>query len=104
MIEPVFLAFALLAGGALGLFFFGGLWWTIRCGLASTIPALWFLGSLVVRTGVLLLGFWLVSQGHWDRALACAVGFAMGRLVVTRLTHHSADSGVIAPKGVDHAA
>ena len=36
-------------GGLLGTMFFGGLWWTVRTGVSSQRPALWFLGSLVLR-------------------------------------------------------
>ena len=41
-----------LAGALLGAFFFGGLWWTVQKGVASERPALWFLGSLLLRTGI----------------------------------------------------
>ena len=52
---------AALAGLLLGIFFFGGLWWTIQKGLSSNHPGLWFFGSLIVRTGVVLIGFYLVA-------------------------------------------
>ncbi len=77
-----------LAGGAgvfLGAFFFGGLWWTVRRGASSKWPALLFLGSLLLRTGVTLAGFYLVSSGHWERLLACILGFTVARLIMTRL-------------------
>ena len=44
MSEPLVLI--LLAGALLGSVFFGGLWWTVRRGVLSTQPALWFFGSL----------------------------------------------------------
>ena len=74
-----------LAGMLLGIFFFGGLWWTIQKGLASKYAGLWFFGSLVVRTGVLLTGFILISNGHWERMIFCLIGFIMARFVVLRL-------------------
>ena len=40
-----------LAGLVLGAIFFGGLWWTVRKGLSSQQPALWFLGSMLLRMG-----------------------------------------------------
>jgi F1F0 ATPase subunit 2 len=86
MNNTVILALSGGAGLVLGAFFFGGLWWTVRRGLSSPRPALWFLGSLVVRTSVILAGFILVSGGHWDRLLACLLGFPLARLLVTRLT------------------
>ena len=57
MNDTLILALAGLAGGALGAIFFGGLWWTVRRGTTSTQPALWFFGSLLLRTGVALGGF-----------------------------------------------
>jgi F1F0 ATPase subunit 2 len=78
------LALALFAGASLGAVFFGGLWWTVQKGVTSQAPALWFLGSLVVRTGVILAGFYLVSQGHWSRLVACLLGFLVARVFVVR--------------------
>lgn len=72
-------------GLTLGLFFFGGLWWTVRRGLSSTHPALLFLASLLLRTGIALTGFYLVADGDWRRWLACLVGFVIGRLLLMRL-------------------
>ena len=73
-----------LAGMLLGIFFFGGLWWTIQKGLASKHAGLWFFGSLVVRTGVLLTGFFLISDGQWQRMISCLIGFIIARFVVLR--------------------
>lgn len=77
------LGLALLAGGALGTFFFGGLWWTLRRGLASPQPALWLGPSLLVRIGVTVAGFYVVGQGDWHRLLACLTGFVIARFIVT---------------------
>lgn len=80
------LVLALSAGVLLGALFFGGLWWTLRKGLPSTRPALWFLGSLMLRYGIVLAGFHLVGGGQWQRLLACLAGFFMARLIVTHLS------------------
>jgi len=77
---------AWLAGGVLGAIFFGGLWWTIRRGVSSQRPALWFLGSLLARMSVALAGFYFVSGGHWERLVTCLLGFVTARLAVMRLT------------------
>ena len=81
---PMLLSFA--AGLLLGSFFFGGLWWTIRKGLSSSRPALLFLGSAVLRMSVVVMGLYLVSNGQWQRLLACMAGFITARLAVTWLT------------------
>ena len=86
MSETLTILGAFLAGGALGILFFGGLWWTIRTGLASPQPALWFSGSFLVRTAVVLLGFFFVAQGDWRRIAGCVAGFLGARLFVVRLT------------------
>ncbi len=86
------LGLAFLAGALLGAFFFGGLWWTVQKGMTSERPALWFLGSLLLRTGVILAGFYFVSQGHWSRLGACLLGFVVARvIVVKRLTRAPAE-------------
>ena len=84
MNEWLMLALAVTAGLLLGVIFFGGLWWTVSKGVAVKRPATWFLGSLLLRTGVVIAGFHAVSDGHWQRLLACLLGFAVARLIVTR--------------------
>ena len=77
---------ASLAGLVLGAIFFGGLWWTVRKGLVSRHPALWFFGSLLLRMGLVMMGFYFVGQGDWRRLVACLVGFIGARALVTRFT------------------
>lgn len=77
---PLVLAFA--AGLGLGLVYFGGLWLTIRRLPTSRWPVVLTLGSLLGRTAVTLVGFYLVMAGHWERSVACLVGFALMRFVV----------------------
>ena len=92
MSDILALALALLAGALLGAFFFGGLWWTVQKGVTSERPALWFLGSLLLRTSLVLAGFYLASQGHWSRLVACLLGFLIARvIVVKRLTRAPAE-------------
>ena len=86
MNEKLDLVLACMAGGALGAIFFGGLWWTVRKGLTSSSPVLWVFASFLLRTGIALVGFYVVSGGDWQRLLACLAGFVMARMVVTRLT------------------
>jgi len=88
---------ALLAGMLLGAIFFGGLWWTVLKGISSPRPALWFSLSLLLRTGITLVGFYFISGGDWKRLLACLLGFVSARLIVTRLT------AIPTTKGASHA-
>jgi F1F0 ATPase subunit 2 len=75
-----------VAGVLLGGIFFGGLWWTVRNGLTSKQPGLWFLGSLVARTTVVLVGFFYASGGRWQQLLSCLIGFLAARAIVIRLS------------------
>jgi len=86
MNETLALVLALVTGVLLGAMFFGGLWWTVRKGVASKEPALWFFGSLLLRTSIALAGFYYIARGHWERLLVCLLGFIIARLIVTRLT------------------
>jgi F1F0 ATPase subunit 2 len=85
MNESPALALSCMAGAGLGAIFFGGLWWTVRKGLASPRPALWLFGSALLRMGIALAGFYFVGHAHWDRLVACLVGFVLARLAVTWL-------------------
>ncbi len=89
MNETLVLVLAWLAGGALGVIFFGGLWWTVRKGISSPYPVLWFLGSMLLRMGIALAGFYFVAGGEWKRLVACLLGFIMARLGVMWLTPSS---------------
>jgi F1F0 ATPase subunit 2 len=77
---------AWLAGGALGLFFFSGLWWTVRRAARSATPAGWFIASLVLRTALVLLGFYGVGAQQPARMGLCLLGFVLARAVVLRAT------------------
>lgn len=91
MSEPITLLVSGLAGAVLGALFFGGLWWTVRRGVSSPRPALWFVGSLVIRSGLVLAGFYLVAAGQWDRLLLCVLGFYLARIAVMHLTRPQKD-------------
>ena len=86
MSEMMLMIPALLAGMLLGAMFFGGLWWTVQKGMASPRPALWFGASLLVRSGIVLAGFYFVAGNDWKRLLACLLGFIVARIIITRLT------------------
>lgn len=78
------LTISFAAGLILAAFFFGGLWWTVQKGLKSANPAIWFLGSMILRTSVIVVGFYYVAQGHWSNLVVCLAGFLVGRFFVVR--------------------
>jgi F1F0 ATPase subunit 2 len=103
MNETVTLVLAWVAGLFVGGIFFGGLWWTIRKGLSSNRSALWFLGSLVLRTSIALAGFYFAAGGHWERLLVCLLGFVIARLIVTWLTRPAEQPSCLA-REANHAS
>lgn len=103
MTEPLQLTLACVAGGVLGSFFFGGLRWTVKNGVSTKRPALWFLSSLLLRMGVALAGFYFVAGGHWERLATCLLGFVVARTVVTRWPIAFAERPTLTAKGANHA-
>lgn len=79
------LSLAVLAGLALGLFYFGGLWITVRRLTCGKRPGMLMLGSFAARLLITLFGFYLVMDGSWERILACMAGFLVTRFVMTRM-------------------
>ncbi|MET4141700.1 ATP synthase subunit I [Pedobacter sp. UYP1] len=77
---------ASISGIILGMIFFGGLWFTIKKTLRTSSAALWILGSSLIRTVIVLTGFYFVAQGSWQRLLLAMAGFIVGRFLVMRFT------------------
>ncbi|MHB1398217.1 MAG: N-ATPase subunit AtpR [Trichloromonadaceae bacterium] len=102
MNETLRLVPVLVTGVLLGGMFFGGLWWTIRKGVSSQRPALWFFGSLLLRMSIALAGLYFVADGHWQRLLVCLLGFVLARLMVTRLTRPPVEPHNAPGKGACH--
>ena len=102
MNETLSLLLALVTGVLLGAMFFGGLWWTVKKGVSSKRSALWFLGSLLLRTSIALAGFIAMARGQWERLLLCLLGFILARLIVTRLTQMAEKPPYVA-QGASHA-
>ena len=86
MDETLSLVLALVAGVLLGAIFFGGLWWTVQKVVSSNRSTLWFFVSLLMRTSILLAGFYLIAHGHWERLLMCLLGFVVARPIVMGFT------------------
>jgi F1F0 ATPase subunit 2 len=102
MNEILHLLPALVGGVALGILFFGGLWWTVQKGVHSERPALWFFTSCLLRTSMALAGLYYISGSHWPRLLVCLLGCIIGRLIVMRLSRLQ-KSGNVA-QGAGHAS
>ena len=84
MIIEILIAFCV--GIALGWFFVGGLWMTVRKLPTAESPMLLSMSSLLLRLAVTLIGFWLVGRGSWRRLVAALIGFVLIKfLLVSRL-------------------
>jgi F1F0 ATPase subunit 2 len=103
MNETLMLVVAGAVGLVLGAVFFGGLWWTVRKGVSSPRPALWFLGSILLRMGIVLAGFYFVGGGQWQRLLVCLLGFVIARFLVMWLTRTRVEHSNSPAKEVSHA-
>ena len=86
MRELLLLAAASAAGLLLGAIFFGGLWFTVRKGVSSQRPALWFFFSLMLRMSVALAGF----IACFRRALGAPAGVS-ARICRRAACHHAAE-------------
>lgn len=80
MNEIVLIILSGVAGMFFGLFFFGGLAWTVKKGLTAKLPAVVFLVSFFLRTILTLAGFMIVSQGRWERLVCALIGFVIARM------------------------
>lgn len=85
MSDVLILTVAFLAGMALSVPMFVGLWWTVR--RLPTVRRPWMLAlvSFWGRLGLTVLGFYLITGGDWRRGLAALIGFLLGRAVLLRL-------------------
>lgn len=92
----------LIVGFVLGVLFFGGLWFTVRKALASKIPALWFFFSFILRSAIILFGFYYISLGNWQKILVCLLGFIVARYVVKYVTKTNDTQPVPSKEEVSH--
>jgi F1F0 ATPase subunit 2 len=76
---------ALVSGLLLGAIFFGGLWWTVRIGMAARTPAAWFSVSLLLRTCLIVGGFYYIAADGLQAVLLCMCGLVFARAAVNRL-------------------
>lgn len=73
----------------------------MRKGVKSERVALWFFGSMLLRTGVVMLGFYLLLGDSWQRMLTGLLGFFLARLIAIRVTRRTERLGTV--READHA-
>lgn len=89
MSEPAQLAMGFLSGLLMGLFFFGGLWLSVRRLPDSPNPLLVVFVSFLLRLAVLVLCFYaLARSGGWIAVLGAVPGLLLMRMtLVWRFGH-----------------
>ena len=83
-VGPWSFSVALVGGALLGLFYFGGLYWTTRRLPNTPQPGLLVLLSFWLRTVLTVVGFLLVTGGQWLLLLAALSTFLIARTVLVR--------------------
>jgi F1F0 ATPase subunit 2 len=86
MSDILYMILSFIAGLLLGTLFFGGLWFTVKKMVNAKVPALWVISSFVFRVGIVLVGFYYISLGNWQRLVICLLGFIIARFVVVHFT------------------
>lgn len=77
---------AVLGGATLGLFYYAGLWFTLRRLPQQTHPGLWVFGSFTLRLAVSLAGFYLIlgPDRHLGRLGVALLAFIAARVLLIR--------------------
>ncbi len=81
MNDWMLLLLAAILGGCLGIFYFGSLWVTVRQLPKTQWPIRLFIGSYLGRLAIAGLGFYLLIDGSWQRAIAGLLGFIFARTI-----------------------
>jgi len=82
---------AALAGILFGVIYFGGLWLTIQKMGEVDRPVLLLAGSFIIRLGLVLAGFYLVSNGRLEYLAVSLVAFFLTRFYFIRKIQPAAE-------------
>lgn len=86
MNDVVTMILVFMAGAALGVLFFGGLWLTVKKSVNAKSPALWILSSFLLRISITMIGFYYIGGNNWQRLLVVLLGFIVARFAVLSFT------------------
>ena len=98
-IDLPYLLMAFIIGAGIGVFYFGGLLWTVKRLVITKRPAMLSLGSFLLRMGLTLLCFYLVMGGRIEMLLASLFGFLIVRAIFVR-RFKPVQNGLPAKRGI----
>lgn len=86
MIELLVWLLAAVGGAILGLFYYAGLWFTLRRLPQQANPALWVFGSFILRLAVSMAGFYFIlgPDRNLPRLGVALLAFIIARVLLTR--------------------
>lgn len=91
------------AGFGLGLFFYGGLWLTVKQLTRTAVPGALFFFSFLGRTLVSVVGIYLLSGQQVANVLISVLGFMLARLLAVRLWGGLNRSNLVLGEELAHA-
>ncbi len=83
-IKPMFWGFSLIWGVLLGLFYFGGLWMTLKYISRLKNPKSFMVLSFVFRMVLVLVGFWFIVWLNPVAFMLAFPAFLITRVILTR--------------------
>lgn len=102
MNETILFIISFISGLLLGWLFFAGLWITLKDIGHTRHPVLRILGSLLLRMGLVLAGFYALLQwAGWPHLLVATLGFTLLRLA---LVHRLRKPGTISSRANKESA
>ena len=94
MMEMSTIAGAVVVGVVLGVFYFGGLWLTVRRMSTARHPLSLYFSSLIIRLAVVLAAcYCLLIHYDWPLLVASVTGLGAIRIVLIRFLGHASRVG-----------
>ncbi len=88
----VYIGFSLAGGLLLGMFYFGGLWWTVQK-VTGEKKTYIILLSVFIRMFILFAAFYYILLQGWQYLLAALTGFLLSRIIIFRLLKPPLETG-----------
>lgn len=76
---------SIICGVVLGLFFYGGLWFTIKKGLLRKGRLPLFFLSFMIRMLIVITGFYMLALYDWRALIFSLGGFIFSRILFNRM-------------------